>query len=316
MTLTQLEYAVAVAKYRHFGKAAKASFVTQPTLSMQIQKLEDQLGVTLFDRSRSPILVTSEGERVIEQARVVLHEARRLVDIVGQAKGELSGPFRLGVIPTLSTYILPLFVRKFVDRHPKLELVIEESKTEEIIRQLRDDEIDAGLLVTPLREAGVVERILFYEPFHLFVAPEHPLSKQQSIREEDLDINEIWLLDKGNCFRDQALRICSESPGVLEEGRGGIRFESGSLETLKSMVLTGAGYTLLPDLAVRMLPSSQQRYVRHFFEPVPTREVSLVHARTSFRGRIIAALEQQILRSIPKQLRDLTRRQVGVVEVA
>ena len=175
MTLTQLEYVLAVNKFRHFGKAARSCFVTQPTLSMQLQKLEDELGVVIFDRSRSPILATSEGERIIDQARVIIREEKRLLDLVQQSKDELAGEFRLAVIPTLSTYILPLFLQEFVQKHPKLDLIIEETKTEEIVGMLAEDEMDAGLLVTPLNDDTLIERVLFYEPFYLFVAPEHPL---------------------------------------------------------------------------------------------------------------------------------------------
>ena len=252
MTLTQLEYILAVNKFRHFGKAARSCFVTQPTLSMQLHKLEDELGVVIFDRSKSPVLPTSEGERIINQARVVIREEKRLLDLVQQSKDELAGEFRLAVIPTLSTYILPLFLQVFVDKYPGLNLVIEESKTEEIVGLLAEDQMDAGLLVTPLNDDALIERALFYEPFYLFVAPEHPLAKRKKIREDDLDLKEIWLLNKGNCFRDQVLNICSERKEEQEVG-GSIRFESGNLETLKNMVLTSSGYTVLPHLAVSQL---------------------------------------------------------------
>jgi LysR family hydrogen peroxide-inducible transcriptional activator len=313
--LTQLEYILAVNKFRHFGKAAKSCFVTQPTLSMQLQKLEDEFGVVIFDRSKSPILTTFEGERIIDQARVIIREARRLLDLVQQSKDELAGEFRLGVIPTLSTYILPLFLQAFVDKYPGLNLVIEESKTEEIVGMLAEDEMDAGLLVTPLNDDTLIERVLFYEPFYLFVSPEHPLAKRKKIREDDLDLKEIWLLNKGNCFRDQVLNICSESK--KEEGVGGnIRFESGNLETLKNMVLTSSGYTVLPHLAVSQLSAQRRRLIREFHPPVPTREVSLVYARTVLKERVIDALEETILKRLPKALEAIDPRDVEVVEFA
>jgi len=315
MTLTQLEYILAVNKFRHFGKAAKSRFVTQPTLSMQLQKLEDELGVVIFDRSRSPILATSEGERIIDQARVIIREERRLLDLVQQSKDELAGEFRLAVIPTLSTYILPLFLQDFVEKHPKLNLIIEESKTEEIVGMLAEDEMDAGLLVTPLNDDTLIERVLFYEPFYLFVAPKHSLAKRKKIREDDLDLKEIWLLNKGNCFRDQVLNICSESKEENEVG-GNIRFESGNLETLKNMVLTSSGYTVLPHLAVSQLSAQRRKLIREFHPPVPTREVSLVHARSVLRERVIDALEETILRRLPRALEAIDPRDVEVVEIS
>ncbi len=314
MTLTQLEYILAVAKYRHFGKAAKACFITQPTLSMQVQKLEEELGIILFDRSRSPILTTAEGERVIEQARSVIREEKRLYDIVEHSRDEVSGDFRLAVIPTLSTYILPLFLQGFVKKYPMVNLVIEERTTEEIIDLLAEDEVDAGLLATPLNERSLMEKVLFYEPFYLFVAPEHPLSKKKKVREADLDIQEIWLLNEGNCLRDQVLNICAENQSRSEGRETNIRFDSGNLETLKNMALTSSGYTILPHLAVDQLASPRKKLVREFINPVPTREVSLVYARSCLRERVLTALEEEILSALPKELRDIHSRDVSVVE--
>jgi LysR family hydrogen peroxide-inducible transcriptional activator len=314
MTLTQLEYVLAVNKYRHFGKAAKACFVTQPTLSMQVQKLEDELGIIIFDRSRSPILPTSEGELIIEQAKIVAREHKRIFDLVQRARDELAGDFRLAVIPTLSTYILPLFLKGFVEKYPNVNLIIEECKTDEIVALLAEDEIDAGLLVTPLHDASLIERTLYYEPFYLFVAPDHPLAKKKKITEDDLDLAEIWLLNKGNCFRDQVLNICSEGRDQREiEGK--IRFESGNLETLKNMVLTSSGYTILPHLAVEQLSAQRRKLIREFHPPVPTREVALVYGRRVLRERVIDALEEEILRALPGELRALDRRDVEVVEI-
>ncbi len=315
MTLTQLEYVLAVNKFRHFGKAARACFVTQPTLSMQVQKLEDELGVILFDRSKSPILPTAEGETVIEQAKVVVREQKRLVDLVQRARDELGGDFRLAVIPTLSTHILPLFLEAFVEKYPNVNLVIDECKTEEIVTLLAADEIDAGLLVTPLHDSSLIERVLYYEPFYLFVAPDHPLCRKKKIRQADLKLAEIWLLNKGNCFRDQVLNICSEGSDT-DEIADHIRFESGNLETLKNMVLTSSGYTILPHLAVEQLSAKRKKLIREFYPPVPTREVSLVYGRRVLRKRIIDALEDEISSVLPAELRALERRKLEVVEIA
>lgn len=313
MTLTQLEYVLAVAKHRHFGKAAKASFVTQPTLSVQIQKLESELGVRLFDRSKSPVLPTHEGTRVIEQARVVLREQKRLLDVALEARGELSGEFRLAVIPTLSPYVLPLFLHSFMEEQPTVKLIIEELKTEDILRLIHRDEFDAALLVTPLHDESLFERALFWEPFYLFVAAQHPLAKKKRVSQKDLDFHEIWLLNKGNCFRDQVLRICSDRGNEAKTDR--VRFESGNLETLKNMVLADSGYTILPHLAVQQLSERDKELVRPFSRPIPTREVSLVHRRQSHQSRVLDALEASILRSLPPKLRSIRRRDVAVVEI-
>ena len=315
MTLTQLEYVLAVNRYRHFGNAAKACFVTQPTLSMQVQKLEDELGIIIFDRSKSPILPTSEGELIIEQAKTVVREQKRIFDLVQRARDELAGDFRLAVIPTLSTYILPLFLKSFVEKYPNVNLIIDECKTEEIVAQLAADEIDAGLLVTPLRNASLIERVLYYEPFYLFVAPDHLLGRKKKIRQDDLKLEEIWLLNKGNCFRDQVLNICSEGKNE-EKIRGNIRFESGNLETLKNMVLTSSGYTILPHLAVGQLSADRRKLVREFRPPVPTREVSIAYARRVLRERVIDALQEEGLKALPAELRAIDRRDVEVVETS
>ena len=314
MTLTQLEYVLAVNRYRHFGNAAKACFVTQPTLSMQVQKLEDELGIILFDRSKSPILPTSEGELIIEQAKTVVREHKRIFDLVQRVRDELAGDFRLAVIPTLSTYILPLFLKSFVEKYPNVNLIIDEFKTDEIVTRLAADEIDAGLLVTPLHDASLIERVLYYEPFYLFVAPDHPLCKKKKISQDDLKLEEIWLLNKGNCFRDQVLSICSEGKGEGEI-RGNIRFESGNLETLKNMVLTNSGYTILPHLAVGQLSAERRKLVREFRPPVPTREVAIVYGRRVLRERVIDALQEEVLEALPAELRALDRKDVEVVEI-
>jgi LysR family hydrogen peroxide-inducible transcriptional activator len=301
MTLRQLEYLLAVDTHRHFGRAARACQITQPTLSMQIQKLEDELGVILFDRGKSPVLPTREAGPILEQARVVLREQRRLLEVAQRTQDELAGDFRLAVIPTLSTYVLPLFVKRFGDRHPSVQLIIEESKTDEIIEGLKQGEIDAGLMATPLHDDALVERPVFYEPFHLFVAADHPLARKRTIAQEDLDLDEIWLLDKGNCFRDQVLNICSERREASQIG-GRVRFESGNLETLKNMVLASSGYTVLPHLAVLQLPPSERKGVRDFRSPVPTREVSLVYQRSVLGARVVEALEREIVQAVPKSL--------------
>ncbi|MGZ3856279.1 MAG: LysR substrate-binding domain-containing protein, partial [Bacteriovorax sp.] len=290
MTITQLEYILAVEKYRHFGKAAKACNVTQPTLSMQLQKAEEELGVVLFDRSKNPIMTTDEGGRIIEQARVVIREYKKIFSIIDALKDEVSGDFRLGVIPTLSPYVVPLFAGHFVNQYPHVNLTIEEFKTEEIIDLLNKDELDAGLLVTPLEGETFIERVLFHEPFSVFASKNHPLLKKPKVKDKDLNSSDVWLLNEGHCFRQQVLNLCKISKDTSNHEN--LKFESGNLETLKNMVLNSEGYTLLPELAVINLSNEDKKHVREFQVPVPTREVSLVHNRIFLKEKIISALEE------------------------
>lgn len=269
---------------------------------MQIQKVEDELGLTLFDRSKKPILPTDRGTAFIRQAKVVMQEAHRLTFVSQQDANVLRGDFRLGVIPTLSPYLLPLFIQKFSDRYPAVQLHIEELKTDEIVRAIGDDRIDAGLLVTPLKEPQIIEKPLFEEPFSLYVSPSHPLFQKPRIAQSELKGSEIWLLQEGHCLRNQVVRICSvpEKNQVL----GNVHFESGSLETLQALVKNNKGYTLLPYLAVYAKTSKEERaLIKEFIPPIPTREVSLVYGRTELKKDILIALEDSIVESLPPALK-------------
>lgn len=312
MTLTQLEYVLAVAQQKHFGRAAESCFVTQPTLSMQIQKLEDELQIIIFDRSKTPIQPTAEGEYIIDQAKVIIKEQKRLFSLVEESREELVGNFKLAVIPTLSPYLIPLFIQSFIEKYPKVKIQVVENNTEQIIEMLKQDEVDAGLLATPLNEKRIVERVLYYEPFYLFVNKNHPLSKKSKIKEDDLDINDIWLLNKGNCFRDQVLNICEHSKNDSEHIH--VNFESGNFETLKNMVLQGSGYTILPHMCVQQLSAAHKKFTRPFATPVPTREISLVTSKDCLKSRIVDVLEEEILGFIPDELRNIRRKDLQVIE--
>lgn len=315
MTLTQLEYVVAVDKFRHFGKAAKSCFVTQPTLSMQLQKLEEELDLIIFDRSKNPIVPTLEGKMVVEQAKIVIKEHKKVAEIAQVSKNQVKGDFRLAVIPTLSPYVIPLFLKSFAENYPEVNLIIEESKTEDIIADLQSDKIDAGLLVTPLHDDALIERVLFYEPFYLFVSPDHALATKPEIHESDLSAEEIWLLHEGHCFRDQVLKLCQRKrtgTGTLTN----VRFESGNLETIQNIILKNSGYTLLPHMAVNNLAPNRRKHVRELnIKPVPTREISIVHSRTFLKEKIIDAIQQEIINNSPKELRSLRGKDVGIVEI-
>lgn len=312
MTLTQLEYVLAVAQFKHFGKAAESCFVTQPTLSMQIQKLEDELQLTLFDRSKSPIQCTGEGEYIIDQAKIIIKEQKRLFTLVEDSKKEIVGNFKLAVIPTLSPYLIPLFIQSFVKKFPKVKIEVIESNTEQIIEMLKKDEVDAGLLATPLNEKKLTERVLYYEPFYLFANKKHPLSKKTKIKEDDLDIEEIWLLNKGNCFRDQVLNICEHSSEDSDNVH--LKFESGNFETLKNMVLQGGGYTILPHMCVNQLSGAHKKLVKPFYSPVPTREISLVTNKDCLKEKIVNVIEEEVLSFVPDELRNIKKKDLQVIE--
>lgn len=313
ITLTQLEYVLAVDRYRHFGKAAKSCFVTQPTLSMQLKKLEDDLGFPFFDRTKKPILPTEGGRAFVAQARVVVEEWKRLSLLGSKGSGkELSGDLRIAAIPTLAPYWIPLFLEEFSKAYPKVNLRIDEMQTQQILKALASDEIDAGLLVTPLGVKSLHEEPIFYEPFSLWVRQDHELAKKARIAEGDLDGSEIWLLNEGHCFRNQMVKICSLSKKktILKN----VVFESGNLETLKRLVERGGGYTLIPELALpEKLPKNIE--VKTFRKPIPSREVSLVYRRLQWKTPLIQALEIILKNSVPESLRNLRKQDLEVVAI-
>lgn len=311
MTITQLEYVVAVDKQRHFRKAATECSVSQPTLSMQIQKLEDVLGFTVFDRSKNPVKPTVEGEKFIRQTRVVLREYKKLKDITLDPNAGIVGEFKLGIIPTLAPYIIPLFLSAFTDLYPQVELVLEERTTAEIILMLDRDDLDAGILVTPLGSNSIVERVLFYEPFYGFISKTHELFRKDQLDPTDLQHDGLWLLQEGHCFRGQVLNLCRETG----KNTSPHRFESGSLETLKNLVFKDSGYTLIPHLDMMEITGVKKKMVRPFKSPVPTREVSIVYGRNFYKEKIIDALEKVILASIPSELMSYKNKEISIVPI-
>ncbi len=301
ITLIQLQYVTAVEQTRNFGLAAQACFVSQPTLSMQIQKLEGDLGVTLFDRSKKPVEPTDMGRKLISQARVVLQEAQRIEELIKEERSEISGEFKLGIIPTLAPYLLPLFLESFIKKYPLVNLVVEELQTQQIINRLNEDQLDAGLLVTPLNVSGIIERPLFHDPFLVYLSPKHPLLSKNKVTHQDLSLEDVWLLNEGHCFRDQAIEICGRVKRK-NPGRKNLIFESGNLETLKRLVDQNFGYTLLPSLATAgMSAAEKKKKVRYFKAPIPTREVSLVYSRAYLKKAILDVLFQEVHQSIPSE---------------
>lgn len=303
MTLLQLTYIVAVEKYRSFSKAAKDRFVTQPTLSMQIQKLEEELGVTIFDRGKKPVAPTDIGRTIIEQAHAILRESDKIIQSVESETTEVAGIFRIGIIPTLAPYLLNLFLQDFITRHPRVELVIEELQTQEITERLNRNELDAGLLATPLHHKNLAEMPLFYEPFVAYVSEEHRLSVKKKINIKDLQTGDMWLLTEGHCFRSQALALCKQKKNVASKFKPALRFESGNLDTLRKLVEQNYGMTLLPYLAVSELSEEKKKlYVRPFTPPIPKREISLVYNRSYQKKKILEVLEHAIRFAVPEEI--------------
>lgn len=313
-TITQLEYLRTVDKVGHFGRAAKECNVSQPTLSIQIQKLEKELDVIIFDRTKKPIIATEVGREILVQVNLILKEHKKLYHLATLSSAELKGDFHLAVIPTLTAHLIPMFVVEFSKKYPKVNLKINEYKTEDIIKLLVDDEIDAGLLVTPLEDKRLLERHLFFEPFYAYISQEHSLSKKKQVSEADLNLDGLWLLEEGHCFREQVLTVCNKDnkKSVLNN----VEFSSGNLETLKNLVKKNCSYTLLPELAVNNLPSQElSTYVRKFKKPAPTREVSLVYSRSFLKVGIINALEELIVKQLPSKIKSLKRRDIEVLDM-
>ena len=300
MTLTQLNYILAVDRCRNFAQAAKECFVTQPTLSMQVQKLEDYLQIIIFDRSKSPVEPTPMGKKVLEYARKVMQGANELEELSKSLRGEVSGEYILGIIPTLAPYTLPLFAKEFIEAYPKVELKIYEYQTEEIIKLLKEGKIDGAILATPLEVKEIKEELLFYEPFKIFLSPGHPLLKKKNLEEKDLDIREAWLLKEGHCMRVQALHLCQYRKA---EGNRPLFFEAGSLETLVNMVKSANGFTVLPYLACVNMPKADQELLRDFKQNVPVREISFVTGPMAMKLSIDKALVKVILKNVPKELK-------------
>lgn len=308
MTLTQLEYIIAVDTYRSFVAAAEKCFVTQPTLSMQIQKLEESIGARIFDRSRQPIVPTDVGVEIIKQARVVLTESRKINELVQLKKGELEGEFRVGVIPTIAPYLLPKVLGKFMQRFPKLQLQIWEYTTEIIIRELKAGLLDCGILSTPVYDAALVERPMFYEPFVAYVSSESSMITKKEVTSDDVLGDKLWLLTEGHCMRGQVLNICQRKRNMEPEGT--FEYNTGSVETLKRMVDSNAGTTILPELSIEDFDEDQLARVRYFRAPEPVREISLVTTHNFLKKAAIDALEKEIRESVPKRFKSRKKKDV------
>ena len=296
MTLQQLEYIVALDEHRHYVTAAEHCYISQPNLTMQVKKLEEEIGARIFDRDKKPLEPTVIGKEIIQRGRQILRECRQLKEFVNHEKELVEGEYTLGIIPTLAPYLLAKFLPDFVRNNPKVHLNIREMQTQQIITQLENGLIDIGLLVTPLSEGRLKEIPVFYEPFLLYLPHNHRFFNQKLMLAEDLDPSEVLVLDEGHCFRDQALSICQQAKG---ESSIGFDYQSGSIEALKNLVKNGVGYTLVPELSV--MNELESKHVKRFSIPEPSREVSIVVHSSFIKQNVIKQLQQAIQNAVPER---------------
>ncbi|NRR90681.1 LysR family transcriptional regulator [Winogradskyella undariae] len=291
MTITQLKYALAIAEHKNFTKAAEKCFVTQPTLSTQIQKLEDELDIIIFDRGKKPIELTEVGRKIVYQARNIVNEADRIQDIVDQQKGFIGGEFRLGIIPTVMPTLLPMFLKSFIKKYPKVKLKIEELTTDEILTRISDGHLDAAIAATPLESENIKERVLYYEPFVAYIPDNHRLKDKKTIETSDLSIDDMLLLEDGHCFRDGVINLCKTFKDQVDET---FQLESGSIETLIKLSNEGMGMTLLPYLHTLDIKEKLSPHLKFFSEPSPAREVSIIYHKSELKMQIIDAMHDVI----------------------
>ncbi len=305
ITIVQLEYIIAVDTYRHFVTAAEKCFITQPTLSMQIKKMEDLLNINIFDRTRQPVVPTDIGQVIIRQARIILREYYKLNEVIKNHQNILSGEIKIGIIPTLAPYLLPRFISGFAKSHPELSIKVEEIFSDKIINELKKDLIDIGILVTPIHEEDIVEEPLFYEEIKLYTHQAHPFSKKEKIGTNEIVSPDLWLLSKEHCFRNQVINLCSYHS--QEKSRLPFQYESGSLSTLKKMVDVEGGFTLLPELAIDELCENNTDRVKSFKETNLLRQVSLVHVNNFVKEKLLSTIGEHIRSCLPQYMLDPNR---------
>lgn len=311
MNLQQLEYVIAVDRLKNFVKASEACFVTQATLSMMIKKLEEELDVKIFDRSKKPVKTTEIGEKIILQAKRTTSESKKIKEIIQNEKGIISGELKVGIIPTLAPYLLPLFLRHFMQTFPLVKLVINEFTTDVIIQKLKSGSLDTAILATPLIDDSIKEHVLFYETYYLYVNSKEKGFDKKFVLPKDIDINHLWLLEEGHCMRSQILNLCALKK--QKETEESIHYNSGSIETLKNMVDTNFGMTIIPELATYNLTRAQKKRLRSFKTPAPVREISIIYHREFLKAKLIQSLKESILSVIPDKMK--LNKQINVLEI-
>jgi LysR family hydrogen peroxide-inducible transcriptional activator len=308
MTLQQLEYVMAVYRFKHFAKAADYCEVTQPTLSSMIQKLEDELGMKIFDRKQQPIQPTAAGKAIIEKAWEVLEQADRLKATAEEEKQSLQGTFNVGVLPTIAPYLIPNFFPKLMNEHQEMDVRITEMKTEDMKHAIIRGDIDAGILARTDGLGGMECHSLFFEQFYAYVAKDDKLIEKAAIKATDLSGEFLWLLDEGHCFRDQLVKFCN----LKAASRSKRAYNLGSIETFMRIVENGKGVTFIPELAIRQLSEAQKQLVRPFALPIPTREIVMMTDRHFIRKTILQVLIDAIRSSVPPQMLKLRHTQQAI----
>ena len=298
MTITQLKYTLAVAEHGNFTTASDKCFVTQPTLSMQVQKLEEELGVVIFNRSTKPLQVTEIGQKVLFQAKKIVEESSRMNDVVSEEKGIIGGTLKVGIIPTVSSTLLPLFLNIFTKKHKNVELKIEEFNTETINQKLEDNTIDCAIAATPLNNNRIIERPLYYEPFVAYVPEHHSLAGNKVLEVDDLSNGDILILKDGHCFRNQVLNLCS-----FEDLNKQYELKSGSFETLINLSNNGPWMTIIPYLHSNNLSAKNLENIIPFEDPSPAREISMIYSKSQLKLPVINALMTTISSVIRGQIK-------------
>jgi LysR family transcriptional regulator, hydrogen peroxide-inducible genes activator len=311
MNLQQLEYIIAVDTHRHFVTASEKCFVTQATLSMMIKKLEEELDAKIFDRSKHPVIPTEVGSRVIAQAKVILAETARLKEIVSGEHNLMHGELRIGIIPTLAPYLIPLFLSGFLKNYPFIKLQMHELTTSEITSRLKQNELDAGVLAIPLHDKDLVEEGLFTEEFVVYAATDtlkEKAFKNKYIIPSDLDIQKLWLLEEGHCLRDQVINLCELK--LHEKNVHQFDLSAASIETIRKIVDMNQGITVLPALAIQDLPDEKKSHIRYFRAPSPVRKIGLVSFRYFVKEKMLQALKTEICNSVPAEMKSEKNKQV------
>ena len=311
MTIQQLEYIIAVDNYRHFAKAAEACYVTQPTLSMMIQKLEEELDVKIFDRSAHPVEPTRIGEQILHEARVSVRYFSQIRELVDNEKNMLTGDFRLGVIPTIASYVVPELLQQMKESSLNINLMLQEMPTSKVVEYVLNGKLDGGLLATPLKHPMLIEYPIYYEKFYAYISPlDSDLKKQEEIDLQEVDVRTMWLLENVHCLRGQIVKLCQLRKEKSKHET--IKYESGSIETLINIVDYNGGMTIIPEMAAMSLSEDRQENLRRLKGDVSVREVSLIVNRDFVRQRMADSLIEIIKDCIPISMQDPALKQYAI----
>ncbi len=307
MTLQQLQYIVTLNDERNFVSAAEKCFVTQPALTTQVKKLENELGVIIFDRSKKPLIATEIGLQIIDQAKYILLQSKKIPDLIEEYQGNLKGNLHIGVLPTIGLYLLPKFINSFIDKYPYTNMHVSESTTDSIITQLYNGNIDVGIIATPVEYKNILTVPVYYEEMYTYMSKQHPLIMKDKISSSDLLSKDLWLLSSGHCFRNQIISICR---GDQKTSQHNFTYESSSIEALKQIVSLKKGVTIIPELSLKDSKKSELKQVKKFVDITPIREISLVVNRAFLKKRLIDNLKKEIQLSLPKHMLQVSGRDI------